>query len=150
MFKRGVGTLIYHETKGILLIKRSQKANFQKNKWENVGGSVENNETFFSAAKREVSEELGEDSLNHLEFEKTSLLHWIEKSINGENEWETMLFMAFADDYFEPKIPRKEFEYISDAKWFEKNNIPWMELTTYTKEDFEKLKIENKFPFNQT
>lgn len=149
MIKHGVGILIYNKNKGILLIKRGSNVEFQPNKRENCGGSLEENETFLEAAKREVAEEIGRNSLKHLKIMKNPILHWTEKPINDNVHWETMLFYAEADDFLTPNVPKEESEYVCDPAWFKINEIPWHELTTYTKEDFERLMQKKIFPFDK-
>ncbi len=55
----GCGALILNEKEEVLVMKRSNKCKNQRGHWQIPGGTVEFNETFQEAIKREVQEELG-------------------------------------------------------------------------------------------
>lgn len=110
----------------ILLSKRSPNLSEEPNKWENVGGSVDEGETFEVAARREINEELGVE-IRQLE---TALEYK-----NDKGEIYCTVFFAQIDST--PKI--MEPEACSELKWFEIENLKGVDLANYTRKDFEKL-----------
>ena len=110
----------------ILLSKRSNKLSEEPGKWENVGGSVDQNETFEEAITREATEELGITIGNltvSLEYK------------NAEGEPQVVVF--YADFSGEPKVMEKDA--CDELKWVSKEELRNMELASFTRKDFEKL-----------
>lgn len=146
MLKKAVGIIILYDNKEILLSKRSGKEERMAGKWENVGGKLEENETYMEAAIRELKEELGGKILDSIELLPEPLLHWTEED---EDSWEVQVFLANTKDKFEPKIPDAEKELVEEIKWFDLGQLPLEDLASYTKEDYKKLKEMDLAPFNR-
>lgn len=146
MLKKAVGIIILYNNQGILLSKRSEKEERMQGKWENVGGKLEENESYMETVLRELKEELGEKILDFIELVPEPILHWTEED---EVSWEVQVFLANAKARFEPKIPTNEKEFIDEIKWFAIEELPIDELASYTREDYKKLKEMGIIPFNK-
>lgn len=124
---KAAAAIIQSEGK-ILLAKRSNKLSEEPCKWENVGGSVDQGETFEEAITREAKEELGitiENLAIALEYK------------NAEGESQVVVF--FASISGEPKV--MENDSCDELKWVSKDELRNMdmELASFTRKDFEKL-----------
>ncbi len=124
---KAVGIIILSTDRSqILLAKRSADKDSEKGKWENVGGKVEEGETFEQAVSREAREELGIEITSMKEIleygSKTSSNHVkvFEAKIKGT-----------------PKI--MEPELCEEIRWFQIRDLATVVLADYSGEDFKRL-----------
>lgn len=112
----GCGALILNEKEEILLMKRSSKCKNQHGYWQIPGGSVEFNETFQDAIKREVEEELG------IEIEVGELLTLCNDIMPEEKQhWVTPQFLCKIKS---GNIINKEPEKCEEIKWLPFHQLP--------------------------
>jgi len=110
----------------ILLSKRSMNLSEEPGKWENIGGSVDGDESFETAIKREANEELGIE-LKNLE---------IELEYKGrDGKVNVVLFSANIEG--NPEI--KEPDACDEIRWFEIGEVNSLDLAGFTRKDFEIL-----------
>lgn len=121
--------IISSDKRRILLQKRCSDKSLFPNMWDiSVGGHVSSGEDSLSAAKREMSEELGINPYEY-NFEKVKVIK--EKFIDGDiisNEFVT-IYKVISD--INPNDLTLQKEEVSDVKWF-------------TKEEIDNLKLEDK------
>lgn len=89
--KRYVLGFAFNNSGHVLLI-RKQKPDWQRGKWNGVGGSVEFGESIFDAMAREFNEETG---LENDEWEEIALLTCKRKT------WEMYVFTSIGNDFDE-------------------------------------------------
>lgn len=122
-----VGIIIQSEDeKSILLAKRSMNEEDEQGKWENIGGKLEENETFEEAVIREAKEEL---DINVSELEEVL-------EYGGENE-KNHIKVFKVKFTGEPKL--LETDMCDEIKWFKITELNNLDLAKYTKEDFKRL-----------
>lgn len=111
--------VIIENNKGqILMVKR--KFNPFKGTWDLPGGFIENNETAEEATGREIFEELGL-RINNLKYLSTSAGPYPYQGIN----FHTLCFMFYSKIN---KNPEKTEDDISEAKFFDKDKIPYNKI----------------------
>lgn len=117
---------IIRQNESILLAKRSEKCSEEPSAWENIGGSVDENETFERAIIREIKEETGCD------FQIISIA--IEyRDENSKNH----VIVYFGNLIGTPKIT--EPDYCIEQKWVKISELKNYNLAKYTTEDFRRL-----------
>jgi len=115
----------------VFLIKKSEgqisdiclamkKRGFGVNRWNGVGGKVEQNETIEEAAKRETQEEIG---VNVKSINKIA-----EVSFYFSNNflWNQLVHVYFSDDWDGEPIESEEM----NPKWFPISEIPFKNMWT--------------------
>lgn len=111
--------VIMENKKGQILMVKRKFAPF-KGTWDLPGGFIENGETAEEATSREISEELGL-KINHLKYLSTSVGRYPYHGIN----FYTLCFMFFSKIN---KDPKKVEDDISEAKFFDKDKIPYNKI----------------------
>lgn len=95
-----------------------KKRGFGVNRWNGVGGKVENNETIDTAAKRETEEEIG---VIPKDLQKVAELSFY---FPHNNSWDQLAHVYFTENWInEPQ----ESEEMS-PKWFSIKDIPFQEM----------------------
>lgn len=122
---RATAVIIQFENK-ILLAKRSPNLSEEPEKWENVGGSVDDGESFEEAAVREIKEELGVE----LEILGTALEY------RNETE-EITCKVLYGRINKEPKI--MERDSCMELKWFLLEDLKDVDLAKFARGDFIRL-----------
>lgn len=125
--KFAVAAVIQKDNK-VLLARRSLQSRGQPGKWENAGGEVDFGESSDKAIKREIKEELG------VEFIIDKILLQ-DKFKSGDDDWYVVLYGGSIVGEPKAMIP----EETSEIKWFDISDLENVDLTTYTKEDFERF-----------
>ncbi len=110
----------------ILLAKRSSTLSEEPNKWENMGGSIDEGESPSEAILREAKEELGIELLL-----KGIALEYKDKEGNVN------CTVYYSETNQTPRLMEKDA--CTEIKWFSKEEIKDLELAQYTKNDFTKL-----------
>lgn len=128
--KKSAAVIIRNQKGKFLLLKRGMSCRNEIGKWENLGGETNKNESAENCIQREVREEIGVQ----LEIEKKMF------TIDSNNGWLTTLFLGYIIKG-EPKIQEKN--KISEIGWYSLEEIPALDLTSYTQADFEKIIAEN-------
>lgn len=113
--KACMGVIMENKKGQILMVKR--KFDPFKGTWDLPGGFIENNETAEEATRREIFEELGL-RVKSLKYLSTCTSRYLYKGIN----FHTLCFMFFAKIN---KKPKKTEDDISEAKFFDKDKIPY-------------------------
>ncbi|HSX09141.1 MAG TPA: NUDIX domain-containing protein [Candidatus Saccharimonadales bacterium] len=132
----GVGAAIIDDTGKILITKRGKKAKNERGKWEIPGGGVEFNETFETALKREIKEELD------VEIEILELLGIYDHIIPEERQhWVAPTYICKLVKGI-PKI--LEPEKCDEIGWFTLEEAEKLSLSLITKHDIELLR--KRFP----
>ncbi len=128
----GVGAAIFNNKGQLLIMLRGKKAKNERGTWEIPGGSVEFNETFEQALKREVKEEIG------VEIEIIELLGICDHIIPSEKQhWVAPTFICKIIKG-KPKI--KEKDKCEKLDWFTLEEAEKLPLSIITKWDIEQLK----------
>lgn len=125
-----VAVIIRDASDRVLLLKRGIRARTQHGKWENAGGAVEPGESGEQAAIREVKEELGV----HVQLEGVAL-DYVPDTKNTEVVWRTVVFYGTVTG--NPRV--MEPGVCDEVRWFNRAELRGLELTTYAREDFERL-----------
>lgn len=123
---KAAAVILKKEDGMILLLKRSSKARSDKGKWENIGGSLLENESFEDAAKREALEGLDLDLL------KLTLLYENKSSTSDSGQFQVQVFESTISTL--PVI--KDRDAIEEIKWFTLDELKDLDLAPYTREDF--------------
>ena len=129
-YKKAVGVIIENDNEEILLMQRGESTDHDNLKWENCGGRLEEDESFEAAAKREVLEELGVQVANLLE-----VLDYNSEDGTGRI-WHSKVFEVKIIG--EPQIMEKDL--CKEIRWFKREELRNLDLTIYTKSDFDRLK----------
>jgi len=109
-------SVILKKENQILLVKR-KKAKYYSGYFVFPGGKVDQGETVFSAAKRELEEELGIS----LDVQSSRIIHVCH--FKRENGFEGLDFYVLATEW-RGEIKNLEPEKHEEIKWFEINNLP--------------------------
>lgn len=132
----GVGAAIFNNRGELLITLRGKKAKNERGTWEIPGGSVEFNETFEKALKREIKEELG------VEIKVLELLGIFDHIIHAERQhWVSPTYICKIVKG-KPKI--LEPEKCEKIGWFSLKEAEKLKLSTITKYDLGLLK--KKYP----
>ncbi len=132
----GVGAAIFNNKGEIFITKRGPKAKNERGKWEIPGGSVEYNETFEHAIKREIKEEHG------IEIEIIELLGICDHIIPDEHQhWVSPTYICKIIKGT-PKI--KEPDKCEQLGWFTLAEAEKLSLSIITTYDITLLK--KKYP----
>jgi ADP-ribose pyrophosphatase YjhB (NUDIX family) len=124
--KKASAVIITNDLDQILLLKRGIKELNEQGKWENMGGEVEEGETFEEAARREAKEELC------IELESLEEL-FTDEDPNGD--WMVVIYKAKAVG-----VPKNmEPGFIDEVRWVSKEQLLDYELASYTRRDFIRL-----------
>jgi len=110
--QRGAG-MLFTDGHNILLVKRSKKCD-NAGTWANVGGKVEENETFLGAAQRESKEEIG----------KLPTAHRIGEIENKDGHHIYKLYVCLVNKQFGCKLNDEHDDY----GWFNEDEIKDMHL----------------------
>lgn len=125
--KKAVAVIITNNKDEVLLLKRGFKQRNEQGKWENCGGEVDEGETYEVALRREVKEELNIGLIN---------LERLFIDSDPAGNWEVVVFKA--NNNGEPI--NNEQEFIDEVKWFNKSDLKNVDLASYTKRDFKRLR----------
>jgi 8-oxo-dGTP diphosphatase len=132
----GVGAAIFDNSGKLFIAQRGKKARNERGKWEIPGGSVEFNETFENALKREIREEHG------IEIKLLELLGICDHIIPDEHQhWVAPTYICKLIQG-EPKI--LEPDKCEAFGWFSFAEAEKLDLSIITKHDIALLK--KKFP----
>jgi 8-oxo-dGTP diphosphatase len=124
--KQAVGIIITNENNEILLLQRGPASRSEHGKWESTGGALEENETPEETCKREIMEELGVELLSLTEL-------FIDE--DPEGNWRVYVFEGKIQG--DPKI--MEPEHCSGIQWVKRSELSSIDLTSYSRRDFERL-----------
>ena len=127
--KKAVAVVIENDKEEILLTQRGRISRDEFGKWENCGGAVDPEETEEQAIKREVEEELG------VNLKIIKILYKGKFTTDSGANWQVTIFSGKISE--EPKIQNHDEN--SDVKWFKKENLGKVDLTSYTKVDFKRF-----------
>lgn len=132
----GVGAAIFNDEEKLFITQRGKKAKNEQGTWEIPGGSVEFNETFEQALKREIKEELG------VEIAVLELLGVCDHIIPEEKQhWVSPTYICKIIKGT-PKI--LEPEKCAAVGWFSLDEAEKMKLSIVTEYDLSLLK--KKYP----
>lgn len=106
---------VFNKQKQILLAMK--KRGFGVGKWNGAGGKVEDGETIWEAAVREVLEETGIQLLTD-DLQKRALLHFY---FSGHPDWNQEVTVFLSHDYEGEFIETDEMK----PQWFDIGNIPY-------------------------
>lgn len=127
--KKAVAVIIENEKGEVLLTQRGRISRDEMGKWENCGGAVDDGETNEQAITREVKEELGTG------LKIIKILYQDNFTTASSAKWEVTIFSGKLIG--EASIQNKEEN--ADIKWFKKDELKNVDLTTYTRADFKKF-----------
>lgn len=123
--KESAAVIIQNKHKELLLLKRGAACRNEIGKWENLGGETNEGESSEDCIQREAREEIG----IKLKIKKKLFI------VDDGNGWSTTLFLGYIVNG-EPKI--QEEDKISEIGWYPLEKILDLDLTSYTRVDFEK------------
>ena len=121
--QRGAG-ILYTDGHHILLLKRSMKGD-NAGTWANVGGKVEDNETFIGAAHRESREEIGK-------LQPSKYLSDIETK-DGQHVYK--LYICLVNKQFGCKLNDEHDDY----GWFTEKEVKTLRVHPKLKENMNQI-----------
>ncbi len=124
--KRAVAVVVENDKGEVLLTQRGKISRDEFGRWENCGGAVDPGETEEEAIKREVKEELGTG------LKIKTVLYKDKFTTESRANWEVTIFSGKLIG--EPSIQNKDEN--AEIKWFKKEELDRVNLTSYTKQDF--------------
>jgi 8-oxo-dGTP pyrophosphatase MutT (NUDIX family) len=110
------------QSRKVLVGRRSPYAEFEPNRWNPFGGTMEINECPILTAMREVYEE-GNISPNQYKINPT-MMYMDENTDKYGNNHRVYLYMGIVDEEFEPTIDDEH----TDAKWIHISELPKLHL----------------------
>ena len=106
MKKKYVAGFLFSENGIHVALVEKQKPDWQKNKWNAIGGKIEDGESALQAMQREFKEEAGLDISNWSIF--CVLTGNDADYVNNGNDYEVHFFSHFSDDVYKVKTMETE------------------------------------------
>ncbi len=98
-----------------------KKRGFGKDKWNGLGGKVDDGEKIEEAVVRESKEEVG---IKPVKFKKVAVLHFYFPAIPKEEGWDQDVHVHFCDDWEDEPFESDEMR----PEWFSIKSIPYDEM----------------------
>lgn len=130
-----VSCLLMNKQKQILILKRSQKVRTYKGKWGVAAGYIEEDETPYETALKEIQEETGlrEDDVRL--FREGNIIRFTDVDENTTYHWEVHPFLFFVETDKQIQIDWEHTEY----RWIDPVAIEQYETVPRLKEIVHKL-----------
>lgn len=130
-----VSCLLMNKHKQILILKRSQKVRTYKGKWGVAAGYIEEDETPYETALKEIQEETGLHENDVRLFREGEVIKFTDVDENKTYHWEVHPFLFFVETHKTIRIDWEHTEY----QWIDPSNITQYETVPHLKEIVRKL-----------
>lgn len=133
MSNRAVGIIITNDKDQLLLVKRASLAVSSPDKWDNVGGITNEDESYEDAAKRYLVKTLNFEEDNIPPLKELFVFEEAENDIGGL--YDVQLYEMRVDET--PEL--QDLNNYQELRWFDKTELKDADLTIYIIEDFKRL-----------